>query len=85
MADIADVKTAPLMDSIIELRKQVFGLQLLESVDVKALDSDGFNFWVGLLHDCVCFIDQYSLDVQNHGGHLQEQIREVRSGSTAKL
>lgn len=85
MADIADVKTAPLMDSIEELRKQVFGLQLLEAVDVKALDSEGFNCWLGLLHDCVCFIDQYFTDVCNFSGHLEEQIIEVRSGSTAKL
>ena len=85
MADIADVKTAPLMDSIEELRKQVFGLQLLDSIDVKALDSAGFNCWLGLLHDCVCFIDKHFTDVCHFSDHLQEQIREVRSGSTAKL
>lgn len=85
MADISDVKIAPLMDSIEDLRKQVFGLQLLESVDVPALDSDGFNCWLGLLHDCVCLIDQYFSDVRHFSGHLEDQIKEVRSGSTAKL
>lgn len=85
MADISDIKIAPLMDEVPELRKRVFALQLLDNVDLKTLDDEDFNSWVGLLHDCVDLLDQTSIDFRILASSLEKQIKEVKSDSSAKL
>lgn len=85
MADISDIKFAPLMDEVPELRKRVFALQLLDTVDLKTLDDEEFNSWVGLLHDCVDLLDQTSIDLRILASSLDKQIKEVRSETSAKL
>lgn len=85
MADISCIRIAPLMDIIPELRKKVYALQLLTSVDYESLDKDCKNFWMGLLFDCVEVLDSTSNEVSIIANALEDQIKEVRSGSSAKL
>ena len=85
MADISDIKIAPLMDEVPELRKRVFALQLLDGVELKTLDDEDFNSWVGLLHDCVDLLDQTSIDFRILCSSLEKSINEIRSEDTAKL
>ena len=85
MADISDIKIAPLMDEVPELRKRVFALQLLDSVDLKTLDDEDFISWVGLLHDCVDLLDQTSIDFRILCCSLEKSINVIRSEDTAKL
>lgn len=40
MADVSAIKIAPLMDVLPELRKKVYALQLLTSVDYESLSKD---------------------------------------------
>ena len=85
MADVSAIKIAPLMDILPELRKKVYALQLLTSVDYESLDKDYKNFWMGLLYDCVEVLDSTSIEVCTIASTLEDQIKEVRSGSSAKL
>ena len=85
MADVSAIKIAPLMDVLPELRKKVYALQLLTSVDYESLDKDSKNFWMGLLYDCVEVLDSTSIEVCTIASTLEDQIKEVRSGSSAKL
>lgn len=85
MADVSSIKIVPLMDKLPELRKGVYALQLLCTVDYESLDEEFKNFWMGLLYDCVNFLDSTSKEVCSIATTLEDQIREVKSGSTAKL
>lgn len=85
MADVSSIKIAPLMDTLPELGKKVYALQLLTSVDYESLDKDYKNFWMGLLYDCVEVLDSTYNEVCSIASTLDDQIKEVRSGSSAKL
>lgn len=85
MADINDIKISPLMDQIPELRKRVFALELLDEVDLKTLDDEEFNSWVGLFHDSIDALHQCAFDIRTLSASLEKSIKEVRDSSFAKL